>query len=242
MTAPSPDTPRRRRPRISQERRCFWLLISLVLILILTVSTPKGTLNRLVAAIFGTTVLIGGLYTLSDTRRHLRTGIDLMAPVVLWEWINWAFEFTPSHPLLVPSFYHIPFYAYLIWVVKAYVFRPGDITYDRLHGAICIYILIGKMWTEAYVTVANLIPGAFKFAGPEPATQLERTSEFTYYSFVTLTTLGYGDVTPIAPMARALSLLEAITGVMVMGILIARLMGSLTVLGDSEVDESHPSR
>jgi hypothetical protein len=99
------------------------------------------------------------------------------------------------------------------------VLAKGEITLHRVQGAVAAYLLLGLAWGSAYELVFVLRPDAFVFAHPhqDPMTLL-------YYSFVTLTTVGYGDVTPLAPAARSLAITEALIGQLFPAVLIARLV------------------
>jgi hypothetical protein len=117
-------------------------------------------------------------------------------------------------------------------VVRLYtsIIRGSRINGDTVMGAICVYLLIGYTWAYLYALVELVEPGSFGFpayAQPGPGTPPEFT--FGYYSFVTLTTLGYGDITPITPRARTLSWLEAVAGVSYMATVIAFLVSQITV-------------
>jgi hypothetical protein len=99
----------------------------------------------------------------------------------------------------------------------------GVIDINRLVGAACIYLLSGSLWGIVYFLLSIISPGSF--AGIDGETWSEQLNEFTYHSFVTLTTLGYGDITPVAPVARTLSYLEAVLGQMYLTVLVAALVG-----------------
>jgi hypothetical protein len=105
-------------------------------------------------------------------------------------------------------------------VVLAQTFRAGPVSVHRVQGAVAAYLLLGLMWGYAYELVAALNSGAFASALATPA----RDRGLMYFSFVTLTTLGYGDVTPVHPAARSLALMEALTGQLYPAILLARLV------------------
>jgi Ion channel len=108
----------------------------------------------------------------------------------------------------------------LLVVVLAQTLRSGPITHHRIQGAIAAYLLLGVIWAYAYSLVALLHPDAF--SGPvRPA---DGPRGFFYLSFVTLTTVGYGDVLPVHPTARSLAVLEAVTGPLYLAILISRLV------------------
>jgi len=102
------------------------------------------------------------------------------------------------------------------------VFGAGTVTFDRILGAITLYILIGVVWSEAYQLIGIYEFGAF--AGIPPGDLPADRSTWIYFSFVTLTTVGYGDITPVAHAARALAILEALIGQLYPAIVLARLV------------------
>ena len=102
------------------------------------------------------------------------------------------------------------------------VFRAGPVTTYRIQGAIVAYLLIGLIWAAAYGMIYQLAPGAFTFPQGLRDSRLEHG--LAYYSFVTLTTVGYGDIVPVHPLARSLSIAEALIGQLYPAVLIARLV------------------
>ena len=120
--------------------------------------------------------------------------------------------------------------AILSVIVLLQVFREGPITTHRIAGAIAVYLLFGLMWAFVYQFIAMQSPEAFKLPdslGTYTADTLQ--SNLLYFSFVTLTTLGYGDILAVHPLARMLVMLEALTGQLFPAILLARLV-SLEIL------------
>jgi hypothetical protein len=114
-------------------------------------------------------------------------------------------------------------------VVLGRTLREGPVSVHRIQGAIAAYLLLGVLWAQAFALLAHLRPGAF--AGPVNFADGPRA--FLYYSFVTLTTVGYGDVLPVHPAARSLAMAEAVTGPLYLAILVARLVSlSLPVAGE----------
>jgi voltage-gated potassium channel Kch len=90
----------------------------------------------------------------------------------------------------------------------------------RIAGAVTIYLLLGLIWTRLYLLLESVSPGSFRF----PAGEDLNAAALTYFSFVTLATLGYGDITPIGLVARELAILEAVTGQLYLVILISWLV------------------
>jgi hypothetical protein len=108
--------------------------------------------------------------------------------------------------------------ALLALMVLSVVLRAGAVTRHQIQGAVAAYLLLGFAWAAAYEFLSLRDPAAFTgLAGAAG-------SPWTYYSLVTLTTMGYGDITPVSPAARSLAVAEALTGQMYIAILISRLV------------------
>jgi hypothetical protein len=110
--------------------------------------------------------------------------------------------------------------AYTATIILLYLFSEDKITGDMIMGAICAYFLMGLVWAFVYSTLEFLQPGSFQM----PQGTVNQAT-FTYYSYVTLTTLGYGEITPISTPARSFAILEAMMGQLYLAVLIARLVG-----------------
>jgi len=115
------------------------------------------------------------------------------------------------------------FFVWMTWLAARQVLFTGSITSNDIVGAICIYMLLGLIWAMLYLFLAEAVPGAFN--GLPQAPWLDNFSAAIYFSFVTITTLGYGDISPAMPLARFLVYMEAIVGVFYMAILVASLIG-----------------
>jgi Ion channel len=114
------------------------------------------------------------------------------------------------------------------WVVAHEVFASGKITYHRIMGAISLYLLVGMTFVALFTFDGLIIPNSF--SGLSFKDNLALASNLIYFSFVTLTTTGYGDIVPLHPMARSLCNLESIIGQLYPATLLARLV-SLEVAG-----------
>ena len=108
------------------------------------------------------------------------------------------------------------------WAVARQVFAAGRVTYHRIIGAILLYFLISVIFVALFALVGQLIPKAFSGIAIDDNTAL--ASNLIYFSFVTLTSTGYGDVVPVHPVARSLCNLESIIGQLYPAILLARLV------------------
>jgi hypothetical protein len=110
----------------------------------------------------------------------------------------------------------------IIWVVARAVFGPGTINYHRVIGAVLLYLTIGVVFVALYTLVGVFAPGSF--TGLKVHDRVSLPPDLVYFSFTTLTTVGYGDIVPVHPFARSLSNLEAILGQLYPATLLARLV------------------
>ncbi|MHB8900006.1 MAG: potassium channel family protein, partial [Thermoguttaceae bacterium] len=99
---------------------------------------------------------------------------------------------------------------------------------DAIPGALCGYLLLGIIWTLLYSAVDTAFPGSFNMPSrgdTDIANALPASGVLSYFSFITLATVGYGDVTPATPLARTLAWMEAVTGQFYLAVLVAGLVG-----------------
>jgi hypothetical protein len=111
----------------------------------------------------------------------------------------------------------------IVWRAYAGAMRPNRPVGDRIVGAVCVYLLIGLAWAKVYETLDMVAPGSFRFPA-DTAWATLGMPRYTYLSFITLATVGYGDVTPATPLAGTLAWIEAITGQLYLAITVARLV------------------
>lgn len=108
------------------------------------------------------------------------------------------------------------------------LFQSKKVSGDTMAGAVCVYLMIALVWSYLYVLVELGFPGSFSFTQGQARMHLWLSKEFYsffYLSLITMTTVGYGDVTPISKAARTCASLEAILGQIYLTILVARLVG-----------------
>jgi voltage-gated potassium channel len=165
-------------------------------------------------------ILVAGVFSLAANRLVFRLGLGL-AVVAVGSSI--AYLITDSLAArLIDLAAIVGFLVLAIGVtLQQVVLGPGDVTLNRLVGALCLYLLLGVLWAVLFGMVELVEPSAFDYGAGVSDDLLEH---FMYYSFVTLTTLGYGDVTPIHPVARTLAYLEAVVGQLYVAVLVASLV------------------
>jgi len=117
------------------------------------------------------------------------------------------------------------------WAITAFLIlrrilvRTDRITGDTINGAICVYLLMGLAWSHAYALLDAIEPGSFQLGGAAELMAAGHSFErFIGFSFITLTTVGYGNVIPLTPRAEALAVAEAVTGQLYLAVLLARLV------------------
>jgi voltage-gated potassium channel Kch len=209
--------------RVSEKNNFVYLTVSLVILLLVAAlvdqfPVPLG--QHLVQALTVLT-LASGVIGLRDSSLHFKTGIGLIASVAVIVLLGVLLDVTGLHytHLLIL----ISFYTWATWLAARQVLFSGPIDTNKIVGAICIYLLMGLIWALSYLLIAQAMPDAFN--GLQQLPWYENFSDVAYYSYVTLTTLGYGDISPVAPVARFLVYMEAIVGVFYMAILVASLVG-----------------
>ena len=122
------------------------------------------------------------------------------------------------------------FLVLLLATLIVQVFRAGSVTAHKIRGAIVVYLLLGGMWSFFYFIVALVAPHAFHWPEGFAANDWQALQQMlTYFSFITLTTTGYGDITPAIPLTRTLAMFEALAGQLYLVITLARLV-SLAII------------
>jgi hypothetical protein len=165
-------------------------------------------------------ILLTGIRAVSEDPRHFRIGLAIGIPTMIADWVAY---FIPSPELAVCiQVAYLVFTGYVGIRVFGYVLAPGEVNLDRMFAAISVYVLIGLGFAIVFGIIESLQPGSF--SGHSTDGSSRHSAELLYYSFVTLTTLGYGEITPVAPQVRSLATIEAMMGVFYVAILVARLV------------------
>lgn len=205
-----------------------WLFVALLFFLLSYPLVVDLTAGSLILDVLLFAVLIASTYAVSHQRKLLITAIILAVPAFGF----WLSVRAMESPILVFSGLALSavFFLFVLVVLMRKVMQYDEVDLDTIYGAMSAYLLIGVTWSFFYAMVEISGPGAFNF-GPLAAHVRDSAAHgelhfFSYYSLVTLSTLGYGDITPLTPFARSLSALEAITGQLFIAVTIARLVGT----------------
>jgi len=199
--------------------RFLFLLISMVLMFALRPFLEDFIRISYLIDIFFFVIFLSAVYAVSQKRSTFLIALVIALLMEILIWLSHLTEISSFRT--IGNFLAILFTGYTAAVILSYLFTEDEISGDVIMGAICVYFLIGLAWAFIFFTLELLQPGSFQM----PQGQGIDLSHFSYYSYVTLTTLGYGDITPISTQARSLALLEAIMGQIYLAILVARLVG-----------------
>ena len=215
-------------------RRHLYLLISLLFIFILSPFVVPYYYGPTILNIIAVAVLLSATYAVSERRSFLIIGLSLSTvSIVLTFWLAAA----PSHWLVIISHGSLVILiSFFAVAILGYVLRSGKVTADKIYGAVCAYLLFGYAWTFAYSLIEEVQPGSFTSVSSIPPNDLvSRVMQMRYFSFVTLATVGYGDIVPHTAMARTMALLEAMLGQFYLVALIGRLVGLHIVHGNPDL-------
>jgi hypothetical protein len=197
-----------------------------VLIFVITPLREAGLPGRLFCDLVFVTLMVFGALTIKQSRLAKVSAIALILSCAA------ILAAGRLHPTLflhqLGSFLLVATLLLYVRIVLLVMFRGGPITWSRIQGGVCAYLLLGMAWASAFQLVEQLIPGSFNFVtAPTDIDQL--TSKLIYFSFGTLTTVG-SSITPLLPFARSLTIAEAIVGQLfpatLIGALVAMAMAS----------------
>jgi voltage-gated potassium channel len=211
-----------RRPLRFRRFSAVELLIALALLFFLFPFVEEVKGGDLIVSLLLSLVLLSAVLAVSDRKGVLLIGLVLAIPAIAGRWIN---HFRPDlvHPAVFLTA-ALVLVAFVVVNLLRFVWRAPSVNIEVLCASISAYLMLGLMWTMAYWLVGQLTPGAFSFntnAGPR---SMNGFNGF-YFSFITLSTVGYGDITPVSRIARWLAAMEAMTGLLYVAVLISRLVG-----------------
>jgi hypothetical protein len=169
---------------------------------------------------FLSAVLVSAVYALSQKIRNLAIAALLAIPMLISIWAQYLVR--SDVMFLIGRICGVLFIAFTIFHILRSIFREQDVSKDTIAGAAAVYMLFALMWSFLYGVLDLVEPGSFAISA---AQTLGERNIFLYYSFVTITTLGYGDITPVTYIATSLAVLEAVVGQLFLVVLVAWLVG-----------------
>jgi len=216
----------------AQDRHSLFLLLSLVLFCTLAPLLEQGRIGERVVLAFFVITLIAAAVELSDQQAIRRVAVPLVACTIVVH--LGAHFYATMRPLVIAS--HVlstASFGFVSVALFAYLGRPGVITSGRLYASASLYLILGMFWFAVYNLIETIHAGSFVQMAPQ-AMNVHRTT-LLYFSLITLTTVGYGDVVPATPTAHQFAALEGVTGVLYIAITVARLVSAYQSLSNEGV-------
>ncbi len=204
------------------EKRFTVLLVTFfMLFLIQPFFTGNQELLPFMGDLMFSIVMGAAIYALSENYQYRVFALLLGFPAILLRWLYWVY---PDQYLWVTSYLlGISILLFCDFVLWSFLMQVQKVSQHTINAAICVCLSLGVAWGMGYLVLETLVPGSFTLA--ELVSQPQGLiMEMLYYSIVTLTTLGYGDITPVTPLAKNLCALEAVIGQVYLTVLVARLV------------------
>jgi Ion channel len=218
-------------------------LVALVVLLIVTPFVDDLKNGDQIDGLLVTVVLVSGVLAVGKRRRTLVVALVLVLPAIVGKWV------AQLRPDLVPPEVYLGFallfVGFVLLQLLFFILRAPRVNSEVLCAGVAGYLLLGIIWMFAYIIMARLQPidphdplklAAFSYNIGPPATRYLHSFDALYFSFITLSTVGYGDITPLSNAARTLAMTEAMTGTLYIAVLISRLVALYTSQG-SEAPE-----
>lgn len=206
------------------EERSLTVML-LLLVLHLFILTPVRFISHvfyIFSVLFLSLALLAGFLTIVRQKALRWVSIVVFAGAILFK----SAALVSKAPWVIVGDTLFTFFSLsaLVYVVFLQVSREGPVTAHRIRGAIALYLLIAMLFAFLFRLAGELVPGAFNTPGDWSRDASSSGEAFYYFSIVTMTTVGFGDITAVHPLVRSLVMLEALIGQLYPAILIARLV------------------
>ena len=218
------------------------LFVALLTLIAVVPFLKPGTLGGVVLQIAFSVVTLSAFYAASEEKYAKIVGAAVAIPALLMIWAGAGGIFPSIYAFGV--FLMVGFLVFTMWEMLAHVLRARRATTEVVFAAISVYLLMGIVGAILFGLLDLWQPGALHLPEIE-VTAFQDAEQFAavmYFSFVTLTTLGYGDITPVSSMARSLAMVEALTGQLFLVVLVARVVGLHIAQGMPSPDQFPPKR
>ena len=220
------------------------LLLALVMLMLMQLAVDT-TIGKYLLEVTFIAVLFTGLRATETNKGLLRFDVLLLLVSVV---LSIAGTVTNNTPLFfIGNTCRVVFMIMVALTILIDLFRSRKVSGDTLAGAVCVYLLIAVIWGYFFLLIEVIVPGSFSFTQGHARMQLWISQEFFqffYFSLVTITTVGYGDMTPVTIEAQTFATIEALIGQIYLTILVARLVGMYMIHqqndNENSVEEAEP--
>ena len=212
--------------------RFIYIIFATMLVLMVNpFIRPLGLIGHLFSTLLLAMIPLASAYTLTEDRKKAIIVLLIAAPFVILDGLNVYFT---SRPMMIVAFsFGTILYFYIVFLLVKNLLSIRVITADLIYCAISIYLLIGIMWAGIYTVLEGISPGSFSGTSG--------TVDLLYFSFVTLTTVGFGDVAPLSILGKRLAVFEAAMGSIYMAVIIAMMVGRYMLMQLDQDSESQIS-
>ena len=209
--------------------RFIYIIFAIMLVLLVNAFIrPLGLIGHLSSTLFLAMIPLASAYALTEDRRKTMIILFIAAPFVILDGLNVYFT---SRVLMILAFsFATILYFYIVSLLVKNLLSARVVTANLIYCAISIYLLIGIMWAGIYNIVEGISPGSFS--------GMSETVDLIYFSFVTLTTVGFGDIVPMSTFGKRLAIFEAAMGSIYMAVIIAMIVGRYMLMQIDQGSES----
>lgn len=198
------------------------LLVALILLFLISPLVVELNHGDFIESALVTLVLVASVMAVGARRRTRLLAIFMVVPAMAARWTNHLRpDVIPDGATLLAS---LIFMLFVVVHMIDFILRAPRVNMEVLCAGIAGYLLLGLIWAYAFMIIGGQSPDAFIFSNTRDANPAMDQSSASYFSFMTLTTTGYGDITPVSNMARMLAVMESVTGTFYVTVLIARLV------------------
>jgi hypothetical protein len=218
-------------PLASMEWHYARLCAVLVLTILLGLPLREAGQGRLLFGLMIASVIYAAALAAGDTKSLRKIYVALVTPSILID-LKIIIVGAGDALAIVGGLFQIVFLGFTGSAILVHIMRRERVTMDTILGGVCAYLLVGEVFAFSFGMIEMLRPGSFLEGGrmlrepPNAHHLLGRRPELTYFSFTTLTTLGYGDIVPVAPIARVVAVIEALVGQIFLATFLAFLVGN----------------
>ena len=234
--------------KMLREYRFFILLAALAILLFAapifreSIRTEESPVSSVILTLSFVATLLSSVFTIGRTSRTNRIAVYLGLLVILFV----AAQFVVQSKGVVVLGYLLSalFLGYVLLVIIRHLFNVDRVSPDTICGSLCAYVMLALLWALVMASIEILRPGSFLAGGHSrefAPWSGEHLGTALYFSFVTLTTLGFGDVVPVSPATKMLVALEALVGQLFLTVLVARLVGLQIAHASSQPPSEPPS-
>ncbi len=201
-------------------------LAALTLLLLLFPFFERGNAGRLLLHGFSLLLVAFVINAVSANRRQLAVGLALAAPEIVIRLAEVAAGVEAPRLTAATS---ALFLGYATLRVLRVVLTSDEVTFETVAGALCAYLLFGLVWASFYSLIELGAPGSFRLTDAARLSSEALWGEMVFFSYVTQTTLGYGDIVPVSPPARSVATVQALLAQIYLATLVARLVAAAVI-------------